>query len=361
MKLSVYAQKLGITYRTAWSYFQQGMIPGAYQTPTGTIVVPLETPQHEAIVDIMTFCYGTQFLNLASNNFLLHRSQSVVLKALYMGTVGNPHLTLSPDDWMWLKSNEEIGDFRATLDKLRYREKERNEGSTFRFNQLALFLGRRTGKTLLLSIIEAYEAYKLLTINHGDPHNYFNIPECSLLSILHVGQSLSIVNDSISFTHNLLRNSPFFANRVDRSKNRIGLMTDWDLHLKNEGARRAGSVEICGGSNSRSLRGRTAVCVVLDLYDDWQEHYDALKPTVTPFASKNAGLIALVGGPELYYQISDQALQPEDPTLLFRAPTWVFNPDLPETNPILAEMKKTNPDTYAVEYGAEWPREEDGN
>jgi len=40
MKLSVYAKKLGVSYRTAWSYFKQGIIPGAYQMPTGTIIVP---------------------------------------------------------------------------------------------------------------------------------------------------------------------------------------------------------------------------------------------------------------------------------------------------------------------------------
>ena len=42
MKLSAYAKKLGVTYRTAFSYYQQGIIKGAYQLPTGTIIVPDE-------------------------------------------------------------------------------------------------------------------------------------------------------------------------------------------------------------------------------------------------------------------------------------------------------------------------------
>lgn len=42
MKLSQYAKKLGITYRSAWSMFNSGMIPGAYQLPTGTVIVPNE-------------------------------------------------------------------------------------------------------------------------------------------------------------------------------------------------------------------------------------------------------------------------------------------------------------------------------
>lgn len=42
MKLSTYAKKLGITYRTAFNYYQKGMIKGAYQLNTGTIIVPEE-------------------------------------------------------------------------------------------------------------------------------------------------------------------------------------------------------------------------------------------------------------------------------------------------------------------------------
>lgn len=40
MKLSTYAKKLGITYRTAFIHFQKGMIRGAYQLKSGTIIVP---------------------------------------------------------------------------------------------------------------------------------------------------------------------------------------------------------------------------------------------------------------------------------------------------------------------------------
>lgn len=38
MKLSVYAKKLGICYKTAWNYWKAGKLD-AYQLPTGTIIV----------------------------------------------------------------------------------------------------------------------------------------------------------------------------------------------------------------------------------------------------------------------------------------------------------------------------------
>jgi predicted site-specific integrase-resolvase len=40
MRLSQYAKELGITYTTAYSWFKAGKIEGAYQTETGTIIVP---------------------------------------------------------------------------------------------------------------------------------------------------------------------------------------------------------------------------------------------------------------------------------------------------------------------------------
>lgn len=40
MKLSAYAKELGVGYRTVWNLFKAGKIEGAYQLPTGTVIVP---------------------------------------------------------------------------------------------------------------------------------------------------------------------------------------------------------------------------------------------------------------------------------------------------------------------------------
>lgn len=40
LKLSEYAKKHGVCYRTAYSHFRRGLITGAYSLPTGTIVIP---------------------------------------------------------------------------------------------------------------------------------------------------------------------------------------------------------------------------------------------------------------------------------------------------------------------------------
>lgn len=50
MKLSQYAKKIGISYRTAWRWFKQGKING-YQMPTGTIIITEEekSPQTKTV------------------------------------------------------------------------------------------------------------------------------------------------------------------------------------------------------------------------------------------------------------------------------------------------------------------------
>lgn len=52
MKLSEYAKKHGCTKRTAWTHFKKGLIEGAYQLPSGRIVIPdsYEVKNKNAIV-----------------------------------------------------------------------------------------------------------------------------------------------------------------------------------------------------------------------------------------------------------------------------------------------------------------------
>jgi predicted site-specific integrase-resolvase len=53
MKLSIYAKKLGICYKTAWRYWKAGKLD-AYQTSTGTVIVREEQKREEKHVYIYT-------------------------------------------------------------------------------------------------------------------------------------------------------------------------------------------------------------------------------------------------------------------------------------------------------------------
>jgi hypothetical protein len=50
MKLSEYAKKIGVSYRTAHNHWKQGLIKG-YQLKTGTIIVELNDNQDNAQAD----------------------------------------------------------------------------------------------------------------------------------------------------------------------------------------------------------------------------------------------------------------------------------------------------------------------
>ena len=47
MKLTDWAKKQGICYRSAWNYFHAGKISGAFRLPSGAIIVPDDKPQKE--------------------------------------------------------------------------------------------------------------------------------------------------------------------------------------------------------------------------------------------------------------------------------------------------------------------------
>jgi len=51
MKLSAYAKKIGVSYRTAWNYFREGKL-NAYQTHTGTVIVREEDKPSEGKVAV---------------------------------------------------------------------------------------------------------------------------------------------------------------------------------------------------------------------------------------------------------------------------------------------------------------------
>lgn len=53
MKLSEYARRMGVSWRTANRWFHDGQIEGAYQMPSGTIIVPDEdklTPSEDGAI-----------------------------------------------------------------------------------------------------------------------------------------------------------------------------------------------------------------------------------------------------------------------------------------------------------------------
>lgn len=57
MKLSTWAKSVGVSYQTAWNMFKAGNLPGAYQLPTGTIVIKPESTEDRPEHTIVLACH----------------------------------------------------------------------------------------------------------------------------------------------------------------------------------------------------------------------------------------------------------------------------------------------------------------
>lgn len=70
MKLSQYAKQIGVCYRTAWNYYKANQIPGAYELPSGTIIVPDEINQQN---QNMVLYYMQEHLHQRINIYQIHK------------------------------------------------------------------------------------------------------------------------------------------------------------------------------------------------------------------------------------------------------------------------------------------------
>jgi len=328
---------------------------------------------NDKLLDIMTFCNDKKYLNLPGNNFPLYVPQNIILKSFYMGTKGNENLKLNEQEWKWLYDNQEdeVRDettyhknIKDVIVKLMEREKK-----GFIFNELNLVLGRRGTKTSLSSIISAYEAYKLLKINNGDPHSYYNLPWDDEIAIINVALSQQQAGKLFGQVQARLRNSPFFRNRIAKeTTSEIRLYTDRDLQKIKEKPSLGvpGSILIlCGHSNPDTLRGLNTILILFDelaFYDEsgkitGRYFYDTLKPSLAKFKSRGDGRMVEISSPNTmsgaFFDVANRSKK-EDRILCFQLPTWCSNPEIPYES--LEDDRNRNPERFAIEYGAQWAK-----
>jgi hypothetical protein len=338
----------------------------------------LKKEENTGIVDIITFCDDPRYLNLldkTTNNLDLFLPQRIILKCFYKDTIGNENLKLTEKEWEWLYENEENeerdgSEYEKNIKDVirKILEKEKNSEAT-PFTQLQLVLGRRSGKTLLASVITAYEVYKLLVINNGDPHGYYNLPADDEIVIINVALSQQQAGRLFGQAVTRLRNSPFFKDRIAKeTSSEIRLYTDGDLRKKRMGTNLSipGSILIlCGHSNPDSLAGYNAIMILFDeiaFYDETGKvtgkyFYNRLKPSLSKFFKFHAGKIVQISSPNaklgIFYETFVDSKE-DDSILSFQLPTWCINSDISYEEKELQNSRKSNPEQFAIEYGAQW-------
>lgn len=332
----------------------------------------------ESIVDIMTFCFGKKYLSLESHNFHLFQSQKTILKTFYLGSLGNENLKLDENDWKWLNDNAEDEELdgivyqkncNQVIEKIKKRERDIDK-TIPNFNKLHLVLGRRASKTILASIITAYEVYKLVTINNGDPHGYYGLPHGAEIVIINVALSQKQAGLLFGAISDRIDGAEILKHRVAYGTTQeIGIYTDRELKKKSEGDSILSvqpSIKImCGHSNPKTLRGNNAILLLFDelaFYDDsgkvtGSQFYNDLEPSVSHFVPYGHDKIVCISSPNLpsgiFYDIFKSA-EETDEILAYQLPTWCVNETV--TYDSLAVKRKRNPDAFAIEYGAQWAK-----
>ena len=324
------------------------------------------------IVDIMTFCNSPELLNLPGSNFNLWLQQKIILKTFYMGTRGNENLKLTQEEWQWLYNNDKNEErdgvvyeknINEVIEKLQKKEKE-----NFNFTELHLVMGRRASKTILSSVISAYEAYKLIKIGGGDPHKFYGIPDGEDIAIINVALSQDQAGVLFSQIDLRIRNSPFFQNRLAKepTTTEIRLCTNKDIEIKKKNRNHIGSISIlCGHSNPNTLRGKSAVLILFDelaFYDEsgktpGSAFYNALEPSTKKFKKFGDGRLVEMSSPGstvgIFYDISKSA-KTSNHILSYQLPTWCVNNEISYES--LAEERKRSIENFIIEYGGQWAK-----
>jgi len=311
-------------------------------------------------VDIITFCEDPRFLNLKNQDppFELWPMQKIVLKLFYRGSRGNEHLQLDDEEMKILEDiaateeldyNEDQGGFKQIIDKY----KRWNPHNT-----MLLIMGRRSSKTLMVSIIAAYQAYLLLELKN--PHKYYRLTLDKPIAILNVAVSEQQAYDPLfKEIKSRMARAPYFADKINFDKitqNTMYLLTESD---KKENARRQaeginipleGSIVLKSGhSNSASLRGQAAICILFDEFAHFMtssgkqsgdEVYHALVPSVKQFGLD--GKVVLLSDPRgkegMFWRLFEMSQQKEvlddksvrylnEEILGVQLPTWRMNPN----------------------------------
>jgi len=250
------------------------------------------------------------------------------------------------------------------------RKKERAPGAMPNFNKLHLVLGRRGSKTILASVITAYEVYKLVTINHGDPHGFYGLPHGAEIVIINVALSQKQAGLLFGAICDRIDGAEVLKGRIAYGNTQeIGIYTDRELQKIQDGDTILSvkpSIKImCGHSNPKTLRGNNAILLLFDelaFYEDTgkvtgSQFYNDLEPSVSHFVPYGHDKIICISSPNMasgiFYDLFKSA-QETDEILAYQLPTWCVNDTV--TYDSLTVKRKRNPDAFAIEYGAQWAK-----
>lgn len=238
-----------------------------------------------------------------------------------------------------------------------------------KFGELVLVCGRRSGKSLIVSIIALYEAYRLLSMKH--PQARYNLLEFDEIMILNVAKNEEQAKKAIfSKIKSLCLTCPYFEDKLGYDTElELKFLTEHDMQ-ENKRRQQVGISQIqgtiiirCGHSNAPGLVGLTNWIVILDelaaMVGENPESgvdyklYEDLGPSVATFGDD--GKILTLSNPKgphgLLYDLYE-GRRTDPTTLILQLPTWLMNQSI--SMDWLEAQKAKDPIEYDMQYGAKF-------
>jgi len=332
----------------------------------------------QKVVDIITFCEDDNYLGFLSTQppIILTLVQRIILKCFYAGSEANENLHLSKSEEEWLENWAENKD-KQKQDIIRNVLQKHHD--KIRIYELILVLGRRSGKTLLASIIATYEAYKCLELYN--PQEYYGLAPNNPIFILNIATAAPQAKHLYNEIRSRIRNGHYFRDKLNQessSEEYTYLLTQYDKDTNESLIKRGrhkelikGSIIIqCGHSNSNSLMGSGIICLIFDELayfnegagkSGGQKVYGDLIPATKAFrhpdgtpAARVVEISAPAGKSGVFYSNFKVSLEPEGQNMMsFQFPTWECSPNIKCKEDLSAEFKKNEAEAM-IRYGAEF-------
>jgi len=343
-----------------------------------TGIAKKKSSKREKLVDVIEFCEGSKYLGFLETKpaMILTDVQRIILKCFYAGSEGNEKLKITTAEEEWLR-NWAINKDKQKQDIIANVLRKHNERVLIQ--ELILVLGRRSGKTMLASIIATYEAYKCLELYN--PQEYYGLAPDNPIFILNIATAAPQAKHLYNEIRSRIRNSYYFRDRLNQessSEEYTYLMTRYDKDTNESLIRQGrhkelikGSIIIqCGHSNSNSLMGSGIICLIFDELayfnegsgkSGGQKVYGDLIPATKAFrhpdgtpAARVVEISAPAGKSGVFYSNFKVSLEPEGENMMsFQFPTWECSPNIRSKSDLAAEFKKNEAEAL-VRYGAEF-------
>jgi hypothetical protein len=329
----------------------------AIDSTLGNLAKTFMTGETSLPVDVVTFAEAPWGLDTP-----LWPAQKVILKCLYGLELDQtpdavPVYDIMNEKLLFQFSEKDFLEYLYNEGRCNIKEVEIGKV----YNELLLVCGRRASKSVITSIISAYELYKLVRCDN--PQKKFGIVPGGEICIVSVApteaQAMVIYNQIASYA----KVSPHIRDKIVSMTAQEGfkLQSDADFRIDPK----SGTIFcITGGSSANSIRGHNAIIVIFDEFSFFasnggrfsdKEIYNALTPSVSSFRGEGKKII--LSSPDntssYFYELYQMSLKFPKDSLMFKMYSALINHKNLSTEE-LKSKRRLDKQAFMREFGGEF-------